>query len=56
MPHLRFLAAMLYVAASPGVPHTVVRLHTSSKKHVRPDGNQTQALQKGIKQEFITEP
>lgn len=36
MTHLRFLAAMLYAAASPVVPHTVVRLHTSSKKHVQP--------------------
>lgn len=37
--HLRFLAAKLYAAASPVVPHTVVRLHTSSKKHVQPVRN-----------------
>lgn len=36
MTHLRFLAAKLYVATSPGVPHIVGRLHTSSKKHAQP--------------------
>lgn len=36
MTHLKFLAAKLYAAASPVVPHTVVRLHTSNKKHVQP--------------------